>query len=106
MQCRCLKTGMGASAPGKRFRSGMMFAPSRRQIAGAGSPLLLQANVSRGAYEAGLMDDATQYGLGLGAGAGAGRSSTKTDMTRIVERLNKLSLQKPKNIKKNIRVSL
>jgi hypothetical protein len=92
---------MGASAPGKRFRSGMMFAPTRRQFAGAGSPLLLQANVARGAYEAGLMEDSTQYGLGMFTGRGV-----KTDMGRIVERLEKMSLQKPKNIKKNIRVSL
>lgn len=100
MNCRCMKTGSGMAVPMKRHRGGVSMGLIRRKFAGQGIPDLLEGNVRKGVYEPAMIQDPQTYNIEGGA------MKIKSDMTKITDKLDKLNLMKPKNIRKNIRVAL
>ena len=96
--CRCMKSGSGMAIGIKKGRSGVSVPLVRRRYAGMGIPNLLEGNVRKDVYEPTIIEDPQSYNIKGGA--------MKSDMTKITEKLDKLNLMKPKNIRKNIRVSL
>jgi len=98
MNCRCMKSGSGMAIQTKRNRSGVSMPLIRRKYAGMGTTQLLEGNIQKSVYEPTIIADPNNYKID--------GSGLKSDMSKITAKLDKLNLMKPKNIRKNIRVSL
>lgn len=95
--CRTMKTrGSGMIAVPRKGA----FLPIRRRVMRGNGAILLPAIVST--QQPRVLSDP----ISLTSGGAMNMKPIKTDIQRVVDKLEKMNLKKPQNIRKNIRVSL
>lgn len=96
--CRCMKTpGGGVSLKMNKGKSGSFMPLIKRKLAGKGLILQNSAQFQPNPQVEGFSPESKTFYQGKGL---------KSDMQKITEKLDKLNMVKPKNVKKNIRVNL
>jgi hypothetical protein len=92
-----MKGSGGYSLNMRKGRSGSTFMPIIKKKKGGSILLGSQSSIYQPDISASLNPESKKFYQGKGL---------KTDMQKITEKLDKLNMIKPKNVRKNIRVSL